>query len=153
MSESTFSFTTKLNGDLLTVRGDTVEDFANNAEDLISKLGVINELQEAVRAVAVAGAGLSAATPPLNTPVGGTQPAPADFGPVTQGPEQLTDRWGNQWTYGLPDAPALPDGRGNYALKVGTTKAGKPYKAWFDPAKGPKPFTKGSVEAEPQWIR
>ena len=65
----------------------------------------------------------------------------------------MMDRYGNEWTYGHPDAPALPDGRGKYAKKKGTSKAGKAYVGWFDPAKGPKPFAPGAVEAETIWAK
>ena len=47
----------------------------------------------------------------------------------------------------------LPDGRGRYARKKGKSKAGKVYTGWFDPAKGPKPFPKGEVEAEAIWSK
>ena len=61
--------------------------------------------------------------------------------------ETMTDRWDNTWTYDHPDAPQLPDGRGKYALKAGIAKTGRPYKAWFDPSKGPKPCTPGATVA------
>ena len=50
------------------------------------------------------------------------------------GPE--TDKWGNTWEYGRPDAPATP--RGPAVLKSGTSREGKGYKRWEDPAKGPR---------------
>lgn len=65
--------------------------------------------------------------------------------------ETVTDKWGNEWTYNHPEAPDLPDGRGKYARKKGVGKTGKAYAGWFDPAKGPKPFAKGAVEAETIW--
>lgn len=61
--------------------------------------------------------------------------------------ETVTDQWNNVWVYEHPDAPQLPDGRGKYALKSGTAKTGRPYKAWFDPSKGPKPCTPGATLA------
>ena len=150
--ESNFSFTTKVNGDLLTVRGDSIEEFTFNAGELASSLQAITELQEAARAVmgvtqAEAVANVQAAVPGATV----TQPAAAEQ--PQQGPETLADRWGNQWTYGAPGAPDLPDGRGKYALKQGTSKAGNQYKAWMDPASGPKPFPKGSVEVKPIWVK
>ncbi len=166
-TEANYSFTTKLNGDLLTVRGDSADEFFNNIEYLDSDiLAAIGRLQEAVRAVGVVAAAVSdhSAFPAHDAPHPGSQPpaehecpsrAPTHFDAAPAAPagalETLADRWGNQWTYGLPDAPDLPDGRGKYALKAGTSKAGKPYKAFFDPAKGPKPFPKGQFEAEPIW--
>jgi hypothetical protein len=67
---------------------------------------------------------------------------------VPAGIEVIKDRYDNEWTYGHPDAPDLPDGRGKYAKKKGVSKAGKSYIGWFDPAMGPKPFTVGAVEGE-----
>lgn len=154
-TEANYSFTTKLNGDLLTVRGDSADEFFNNIEYLDSDiLAAIGRLQEAARAVSVVTAAVSQ---PANTNLVATHtdPAPTYIPAPSTEPtgslETIADRWGNQWTYGLPDAPDLPDGRGKYALKAGTSKAGKPYKAFFDPAKGPKPFPKGQYEAEPIW--
>lgn len=146
-TEANYSFTTKLNGDLLTVRGDSADEFFNNIEYLDSDiLAAIGRLQEAARAVSVVTA---AVAQPVSDPTPTYTPAPSTE--PTGSLETIADRWGNQWTYGLPDAPDLPDGRGKYALKAGTSKAGKPYKAFFDPAKGPKPFPKGQFEAEPIW--
>jgi hypothetical protein len=153
MTESTFSYTGKLNGqDLFTVRGNTVAEFTANLQaaslavaaasdlqmQLLSRAGqtsmdkAINNLQEA---------GLIA------SPVAATVPA------SPQSIEVMKDKYGNEWTYGHPDAPDLPDGRGKYAKKKGTSKAGKAYVGWFDPAKGPKPFKPGVAEAETIWAK
>lgn len=153
MTESTFSYTGKLNGqDLFTVRGNTVAEFTANlqaaslavaaASDLQMQLlqrhgqtsmdKAINNLQEA---------GLIA------SPVAATVPA------SPQSIEVMKDKYGNEWTYGHPDAPELPDGRGKYAKKKGLSKAGKAYVGWFDPAKGPKPFKPGAAEAETIWTK
>jgi len=153
MTESTFSYTGKLNGqDLFTVRGNTVAEFTANLQaaslavaaasdlqmQLLSRSGqtsmdkAINNLQEA---------GL------LAEPVSVTVPA------TPQSIEVMRDKYGNEWTYGHPDAPDLPDGRGKYAKKKGTSKAGKAYVGWFDPAKGPKPFKPGIAEAETIWTK
>lgn len=160
-TEANYSFTTKLNGDLLTVRGDSADEFFNNIEYLDSDiLAAIGRLQEAVRAVGVVAAAVfdwddKGHSCPDRDGNQHPAPAPTHFDAAPAAPagalETIADRWGNQWTYGLPDAPDLPDGRGKYALKAGTSKAGKPYKAFFDPAKGPKPFPKGQYEAEPIW--
>lgn len=53
MSEAKFSFTTKLGGDLLTVRGDSIEEFDKNVAELPYSIAGIAALQEAVRAVGV----------------------------------------------------------------------------------------------------
>lgn len=155
-TEANYSFTTKLNGDLLTVRGDSAEEFFNNIENLDSDtLAAIGQLQEAARAVSVVTAAVAqpvAAPAPDLGQFQGLQPETIGGAPATGSLETIADTWGNQWTYGLPDAPDLPDGRGKYALKAGVSKkTGKPYKAFFDPAKGPKPFPKGQYEADPIW--
>ena len=69
----------------------------------------------------------------------------------TDGGETVKDKWDNEWTYSLPNAPDLPDGRGKYAFKKGVSQNGKTYRGWFDPAKGPKPFKPGATEAPTIW--
>ncbi len=66
--------------------------------------------------------------------------------------EIVLDKYENEWTYNLPNAPALPDGRGKYAFKNWVDANGKRRKAWVDPAKGPKPFAKGASEAPLIWL-
>lgn len=85
--------------------------------------------------------------------LGGTVIAEVANAPqAVTGPEVVSDKYGNQYTYGLAEAPQLPDGRGNYVKKAWTSKAGKRLVAWVDPSKGPKPFAPGAVEAELIWI-
>lgn len=101
----------------------------------------------------------------INTPVaavalveaelGGTvisPPAPV-AAPVQQmaGPEVVAGKYGDRWTYGLAEAPALPDGRGFYALREWTDAKQTARKAFVDPAKGPKPFAPGAEEAKIIW--
>lgn len=149
MSESTFSFTTKIHGDLLTVRGDTIEEFTFNAGELAASLEAISALQEAVKDIM----GVTThtdAVKAVQASTGATVVSDTVAGVDT--PEVVQDKWGNTWTYGAPGAPVLPDGRGHYALKQGTSKAGKPYKAWMDPVKGPRPFPAGDTEAKIIWV-
>lgn len=145
-TEANYSFTTKINGDLFTVRGDTHEAFKQNIDNAIfaSLPGSCMALQEAVNneAALTNAAPLVQATTPIVQ-----QAQAATPGVVSTTVETVQDRWGNSWTYGLPQAPALPDGRGQYVLKQGRSKAGKPYKGWFDPANGPRDFPVGAVEA------
>lgn len=65
--------------------------------------------------------------------------------------EMVLDKYKNEWTYNLPNAPNLPDGRGKYAFKNWVDANGKRRKAWVDPSKGPKPFEKGTSEAPIIW--
>ena len=150
MTESMFSYTGKLNGqDLFTVRGNTVQEFTANLQAAALAVGAASDLQMTLlsrtgqtnmdRAItALQDAGL---TP---QPVSANEP---------QAIEVVKDKYGNEWTYGHPDAPQLPDGRGKYAKKKGVSKAGKSYVGWFDPAKGPKPFKPGVAEAETIWTK
>ena len=154
MTESTFSYTGKLNGqDLFTVRGNTVQEFTANLQaatlavaaasdlqmTLLSRTGQTN-MDKAITALQDAGLNPQ----PVSAP--STQSTP-------QAIEVVKDKYNNEWTYGHPDAPDLPDGRGKYAKKKGVSKAGKAYVGWFDPAKGPKPFKPGVAEAETIWTK
>jgi hypothetical protein len=149
MTESKFSYTGKLNStDLFTVRGDSAQEFATNMIAAIEAIKSATELQ-----IALGGRGgmtsMDKAVQALTD--GGLNPTVVSSGPTSI--EVVKDKYGNEWTYGHPDAPDLPDGRGKYAKKKGTSKAGKAYVGWFDPAKGPKPFTVGAVEAETIWTK
>lgn len=149
MTESKFSFTGKLNGtDLFTVRGDSIEEYVTNLtmateaikaatelQTILGGRGGMTSMDKAVQALADAG---------LN-------PQPVSSEPASI--EVIKDKYNNEWTYGHPDAPDLPDGRGKYAKKKGISKAGKAYVGWFDPSKGPKPFSVGAVEAETIWTK
>jgi hypothetical protein len=153
MTESMFSYTGKLNStDLFTVRGNSVEEFRANLTAAVEVIASASELQASLTNRGTGGA--YAATPAAIQVLtdAGLNPTPV----TTGGPasiEVIKDRYGNEWTYGHPDAPDLPDGRGKYAKKKGISKAGKSYTGWFDPAKGPKPFTPGAVEAETIWAK
>lgn len=79
----------------------------------------------------------------------GQQQAPPSFAQPAQfggdgGSE--TDKWGNAWEYGRPDAPATP--RGPAVLKTGMSRDNKQYKRWEDPAKGPRWYA--SRQPKPQ---
>jgi hypothetical protein len=151
-TEAAFSFTTKVNNDLFTVRGNTADEFNTNLTNAI-----IGQLYEKARALqdAISGTPTAPVTAPVAPPTvqqpGPVAPIPAPAAAPT-GLEMVQDRWGNTFTYGHPSAPDLPDGRGKYIQKSGVSKAGKPYLAWVDPAKGPKPAQPGAVEAKPIYI-
>jgi len=147
MTESMFSYTGKLNGqDFFTIRGNSVQEFIANLQSaslaiasaadlqmqLLSRSGQ-NTLDKAIQTIQDAGM------------------QPASVTTTADSIEVVKDKYGNEWTYGHPDAPQLPDGRGKYAKKKGISKVGRPYVGWFDPAKGPKPFRPGVVEAETIW--
>lgn len=156
-TESPFSFTMKVgkNNDLLTGRADTVGEMAIKIQELRQLAAILDDGTTAVQnPVQVAQQNLTNAGIGYTVVEGGAgaATAPAAAAPAAGTPiETINDKWGNEWTYGHPDAPNLPDGRGKYARKRGTSQAGKAYTGWFDPAKGPKPFPKGAVEAETIW--
>jgi hypothetical protein len=147
-TEAPFSFTTKFMGDLLTVRGETVDQFAERLMDLTADPRISDALTsiQSMNGIATAITTFNA-TPIVAAPAQPVQQAPS----ATAGPEVVMDKFGGKWTYGLSDAPALPDGRGNYVLREWTDKNGKARKAFWDPSGGPKPFAPGTVEAKPIW--
>ena len=154
MTESTFSYTGKLNGqDLFTVRGNTVAEFKSN---LTAALEAISEAQSLHSLLINRPAGAVYAPTNMEQAIQNLQNAGMVAEPAQTTPqaiEVVKDKYGNEWTYGHPDAPDLPDGRGKYAKKKGVSKAGKAYVGWFDPAKGPKPFKPGVAEAETIWTK
>lgn len=153
MTESMFSYTGKLNGqDLFTVRGNTIAEFKTN---LGAAIDAIMDAQALQSVLANRPSG-NAYAPNMEQAIQALQDAGLNPMPVSSTPqaiEVVKDKYGNEWTYGHPDAPDLPDGRGKYAKKKGTSKAGKAYIGWFDPAKGPKPFKPGAVEADTIWTK
>lgn len=146
-TEAPFSFTTKFMGDLLTVRGETVDQFAERLMDLTADPRITDALTSIQSMTGIATAITTFNATPVAT-VPSAQPVQA---PSAAGPEVVMDKFGGKWTYGLSDAPALPDGRGNYVLREWTDKNGKARKAFWDPSGGPKPFSPGAAEAKPIW--
>ncbi len=157
MTESMFSYTGKLNStDLFTVRGNSVSEFRANLTAAVEAIASAAELQQSLnnRSGGASGGAFAASAAAVQVlQDAGLNPTPVTAGTTAAAIEVIMDRYGNEWTYGHPDAPALPDGRGKYAKKKGTSKAGKAYVGWFDPAKGPKPFTPGATEAETIWAK
>jgi hypothetical protein len=145
-TESPYSFTTKLAGDLLTVRGDNVDQFADRLAELAADPRILDALSElqSLGGNAPAVAAVKQAMPGSQVVSHGT--------PISSGPQQETDKYGAVFTYEHPDAPDLPDGRGKYILKNWRDKSGKSRTAFVDPVKGPRPFTAGAAEAPIQWV-
>ena len=143
-TEAPFSFTTKFNGDLLTVRGETVDEFADRIMDLANDPRITDALADLQKVSGVTVVKQTLGATEVDTEASPTTAAPGK-------PEVVTGKYGDKWTYGLSDAPALPDGRGDYVLREWTDKSGKARKAFVDPAKGPKPFSPGAEEAKIIW--
>lgn len=148
MTEANFSFTTKINGDLFTVRGNTIQEFMQNVESARTAVASVTSLAQSTQSTPMRQA-IQVMEEVFNT--GDSKGITTES--ISDAIEQIVDKYGNEWTYGHPEAPMLPDGRGRYARKKGKSKAGKVYTGWFDPAKGPKPFPKGEVEAEAIWSK
>ena len=143
-TEAPFSFTTKVRGDLLTVRGETVDEFASRLIELASHPAAMDALTD-LQALG----GTAAAVTTVKESIPGATVVETTS---NNQPYEKNDKYGAVFTYNLAEAPALPDGRGNYIKKVWTDKSGKARKAWVDPVKGPDPATPGAAEAPIIWI-
>lgn len=139
--EVPFSFTTKINGDLFTVRGNTADEFVANTEAALGVIESVKALQQS--------ATMTMAQAKTNI----TSVMPAETVEENGELSVIPDKYGNIWTYGRPDAPAHPI-RNKYVMKSGKNKEGKPYKGWFDPCQGPLwsggPVPKDDISA-PIW--
>ena len=148
MSEPKHKITTKVLGDLRTVQGDTYEEYQAELDKAIAGLDKDLAFVQAAHAVSNA-APLTQAQPAVAPE---PQAAPAQPAPAPQGGlEEMVDKYGAKFTYGIADAPALPDGRGHYVFKEWTDRNGKARKAYVDPVKGPKPAKPGASEAPIIW--
>lgn len=181
MTESLYSFTTKINGDLFTIRGNSIQEFQQNLE-AANQSGIGATITQMVTSVNNTGA--------LNSVLGATPVDPAinpepvqqqEQGPWSQGGQQPQGQWGqpaqqapqgNQWGQppaqqgwggapqqggGAPqgDAPINPHTGQPMMFKEGISKSsGKPYKMWCD--ERPFPQIKDlpdNMKAKPQFIR
>lgn len=132
-AEAPISFTTKLNGDLFTVRGDSVAEFVSNLKDVVNDeqlVDLIGDFQ--------ALAGTAPAVAAVKDGVGGTVTSVSS---ESSGPETVTDRFDNRFTYNHPDAPEIVPGV-TAVLKEWTSKNKRDLRAWKHPITGPKPFPK-----------
>lgn len=93
-TESNFSFTTKINGDLFTIRGNSVEEFASNLQSVGPDLGAL--IAGAVTAAQAGGTvGSKLGATPVDPPA--TQQAPQQFQQqqqYQQAPQQDNNPWG-----------------------------------------------------------
>lgn len=137
-SESNFSFTTKINGDLFTVRGDDYLDFSTHLSAAVENIAAIVEsvslIQAAGHAVPVVNVAAPAAAPVQATPT----PAPVDAGPPVA---PASGAWG---------APAAVKPMCAHGPRTGRSGHGAKgeWRAYFCPtAKG----TPG--QCEPHWVK
>jgi hypothetical protein len=128
-------------GSLVTVRGDSPQEFIQNASAAIDAgmETIVKMLEDSIIFVDDA-VGLVSSS--LGATIVESTPQEASFAPVPPpsqgngGGDTVVDRWGNKWTYGRADAPVCPNGP--MVLKQGTNQSGKSYAGWFDPAGGPR---------------
>lgn len=115
---------------------------SDDAEHIINAMALALVGSESVAALAP----LQPKSPASEVQSRSAAPASAD------GPQVATDKYGNTWTYGLPNAPETQS-RGAFVLKSWVDKSGKPRKKWFDPAAGPLwnggPVAKTALEEGP----
>ena len=120
-SESNYSFTLKVNGDLFTIRGDSAEQFSENLRNVITEdlLNFIGAVQETVAADGrpTAPAVVKAVFP--KTEVTDFPPVDQNF-PVAPQPATFT---------GAPTVPTCDHGARKW--NEGISKAGNPYRGWF----------------------
>lgn len=111
--ESIFSFTTKINGDLFTIRGNTGEEFANNLVWTTNNYDQILEHVTALQAAGNAASLVNTASAPL------PQAAPPQPNAVP-----------TSSSYG--DGPACKHGEPAKYIAAGVSKkTGQPYRAFY----------------------
>lgn len=116
--EALFSFTTKVNGDLFTVRGNTVDEFITNLKSAAPAVGYAKSLQDVNQGVPS-----TVEQAVANLEAAGLEPTP-----VVPSIEEKTDKWGGVFQKGHPDMPKCEHGARIKAKKI--SKAGKPYTAF-----------------------
>lgn len=146
-TESNFSLTVKVAGDLFTIRGEDWPSFKQHLDSAFFELGKVAEVVAQAHAV-------GNAVPVINTgaaPAAPTLPAAPANTWEQQGPPPA-------WTQPTPPAPATPQGvqqqganpqciHGVKVYKTGQGQKG-PWKAWMCPAPKGDP-----TQCSPEWIR
>ncbi len=141
MSEAPYSVTTKVGGDLLTVRGSSADEFVENLTNLndnplfpdalvtFQSLGGGATVQQAVQNVKTA------------------MPGTAEVG---NEPEVMSNQKGTKFTKNHPDAPTTADGR-QMLLMEGSNAKG-PFKGWVDPTSGPWATAPVDNKEKTRWL-
>lgn len=123
-AEAPYSVTVKINGDLFTVRGGTIEEFIENLMNAPTAVEWVIALQGRV------------GNAPAQSPQQNTQAPQNDAVPQQQasqpaasgGIDSTSDRWGNTFQRGVPGTGYCAHGA--RVVKNGTSKAGKAYKMY-----------------------
>jgi hypothetical protein len=145
---------------IFVVAGDNPAEFEQNVINLFGTAAyetIIGWADGRIQSMELAGAeAVAAAFPGAKAVAYGDNKAAQDvqLPKDNDGPFTETDRWGNKFTYNLPGAPVGPNGP--KVLKEGTSKAGKPYKAWWSPTDTPYAFRNKIQKDEnesPEWIK
>jgi len=155
MSTSTTEAPFVVSHNFCAVRGNSVSELMDHLREFNSTDEIEEEIA-AFRAKVTNSPPHQAAVALVTQELGATVVTPAAAEPVAApasvgAPEVLPGKYGDRFTYGLAEAPALPDGRGFYVLREWTDAKGKARVAFVDPAKGPKPFAPGAEEAKIIW--
>lgn len=113
-TESNFSFTTKVNGDLLTVRGNTLEEFRANLDAAPNIITLVQRLSDAASG--------NYAKVAATVPAAVAQTFPAAT--------QVADPFESATAVNaVASAPTCAHGARKHS--TGTSKAGKAYNGWF----------------------
>ena len=122
-------------GRITVISGKDAAEFKNTLQEIVGS----GDAEHIINAMALALVGSEAVSvlQPLNpkSPASEVQ-SRSNAASTTDGPQVATDKYGNTWTYNLPNAPESST-RGAFILKSWVDKTGKPRKKWFDPAAGP----------------
>ena len=131
MTEARFSFTTKVNGDLLTVRGDTGGEFATNLTYLLDNADKLVEGLTALQAIGHA-AVLVAPEPPAQQFPSSPQPAPAATGwgaaPAAPAPAAAPAAFAQAAVPQCQHGPRQPVAKSNWKAWFCPTEKGDPTK-------------------------
>lgn len=143
-SESTYSFTTKVNGDLLTVRGDTLEEWHSNLALLVANaqavVADIGQLQAAGNAAPLVVAAAPVAVQQPAAPPFVQQPQAPAF--PTQPPQQSQSFPSN----GQPAGHVCGCGQPMKFVPGGISKkTGNPYPGFYSCASGKPPYGCGQT--------
>jgi hypothetical protein len=141
-------------GRITVISGKDAGEFKGTLQEIVGS----EDAEHIINAMALALVGSEmSALAPLNPKSPASQVQSGGLTDIdSDGPSVVQDKYGNTWTYGLPNAPVTTNGRGAFALKSWVDKTGKPRKKWFDPAAGPAwiggPVSKESLEEGP-WYK
>ena len=95
MTEANFSFTTKINGDLFTVRGNTIQEFMQNVESARTAVASVTSLAQSTQSTPMRQA-IQVMEEVFNT--GDSKGITTES--ISDAIEQIVDKYGNEWKIG-----------------------------------------------------